>query len=841
MIKNKIRYFFEQVRAKDGEHEQALLRIAFTSLIFLYLYFWTSQSQDSNFVRYELYFCIAYFVFSVGLTLHILFNPQPSKARQWGAMLTDISAVTFEMLIMYDASVVFYGIYLWVIVGNGLRYGPSLLFGSYLSSLIGFACVITFNHYWLNHTPLAAGLLLTLIFIPLYMLKLRNQLSHAVERAEEASQAKSRFLANMSHEMRTPLNGVIGISDLLMTTPLNQEQKEFMGMLKNSSHLLLKLIENVLDLSKIESGRITSEVMDFDLHDLINTTVEMFEPQATHKGLKLHARFTPESAFMLHGDSLHLRQVIINLIGNAIKFTEKGMVELRVSTVAQTVDDTRLRFEVIDTGIGIPKELQQAIFGSFFQADASIARKYGGTGLGTTISLRLVQIMGGEMGVQSEPGVGSIFWVELPFKKQQPVKVSVSPTLLEQLRVMTVGLKPHERVAVASHLSGWGVQFSHETSLAHFFSALMEQQSNRQAGLVILCAPQQLGMEAKEFCRQIQQAAASPNPSLVLLGNEVDIAREQELLKAGYACLLRTPLDKTLLFNALHSIMSPRAMEGVISLRDYMARSGQEKQGLNILVAEDNGTNRKIISKMLEHGGHRVELAEHGEQALDMLENRRYDLMILDLNMPVMGGLEVLKIHRASVRYKPAIPVLIMTANALPEARRECEEIGVDGYLTKPVDALTLLGAIARLTSTPPVTDAPEFEPVSQPHQNDHGIVFINEGTLDHLAVLGKQDDFLQTVVHGFISETEKILEAMRVALGSSDYDAFKELAHIVKGSSGNVGAEALHQVCREVLQLNRTELQEQAEDLLRQASAYFKSAKILLIHYLGDSYKATV
>lgn len=839
---DRVRHFFQQVRAKDGEHEQSLLRLVFTSLIFIYLFFWFDPGADHTILRREIVFCVIYFIFSASLTLHILIKPDSSKTRQWLAMFADIGAVTFEMLITQHASVLFFGIYLWVIVGNGLRYGATLLAGAYICSLAGFSAVMVFNDYWRANPVLSLGLMITLLLIPLYMLKLRKQLSQAVARAEEASRAKSRFLATMSHEMRTPLNGVVGVSDLLMETSLNEEQKDLVSMLKSSSHLLQRLIENVLDLSKAESGKIVSEVMDFDLHELVNGTVEMFHLQAEHKGLQLHARFTSGTGFLLRGDALHLRQVIINLLGNAMKFTEKGMVELRVSTVTQDETRTRLRFEMIDTGIGIAPEVQQSIFESFRQADASVALRFGGTGLGTTISQQLVKLMGGEMGLQSEPGIGSIFWFELPFEKQPSADISLSPTSLEQLQVIAIGVRTSERIAIASHLAGWGVRFEYEASLAHFFSELLEARPEQQKGLVILCAPQNLGVGAREFAAQVLAVCPGKSPSLVLLANEEDASlSELEMQEAGYASLLRLPVDKTLLFNVLHGIMAPRHPEGVISLRKYFEQGSQDKRGLTILVAEDNGTNRKVISKMLGHGGHKIEFAEDGDQALDMLEQKHYDLMILDMNMPIMGGLEVVQIHRASVRHKPHIPAVILTANATVEAKRECEEAGVDAYLTKPVDAVTLLDTVARLTSTSKKVRVPEVEADFLSREKEDGPVFLNENTLHHLALLGRQDDFLQTVVHGFISETQKILDAMRTALANREYGALKELAHMVKGSSGNVGAEALHEVCREILLCEQDKLELSGDELLRRANASFKSARILLLQYLGGANRISI
>jgi two-component system sensor histidine kinase RpfC len=757
-------------------------------------------------------------------------------------MICDLGATSYVMFISHETGPIFFGIYLWVIVGNGIRFGARSLITSYVSSLIGFTLVILFNDYWSSNPRLSIGLMLTLILIPLYILKLRNQLNFALEESRRASKAKSDFLSNMSHEMRTPLNGVIGASDLLISTRLDDEQKDLVGTLKKSGHLLLKLIDNILDLSKIESGKLITEKVNFDLHKLVNSTLEMFLPQIEKKEISLSVRFTPETYFMLQGDPLHLQQVLINLIGNAIKFTSKGKVELRISTAEQNELQTRLRFEVIDTGIGISPHDQARIFESFTQADQSITRTYGGTGLGTTISKQLVELMGGKMGVQSELGIGSIFWFEAPFPKQPPAVLSVSKPALEQLYLLTIGLPVNEQVTVASYADTWGIRCEHAASLTHFFTYLISKNVARPDHLAILCVPQNVGLTASDFAANIRELQGQQKLSPILINPDLHNLSEKDYLDAGYSCLLRTPLDKTLLFNALHGIMTPRPSEGVISFKEHYERSTAGKRGIRILVAEDNGTNRQIIDKILAHGNHKVDLVENGEEALDKLEECTYDLLILDMNMPHMGGLEVVKVHRALSRHPQDTPVVILTANATPEARQECERARIDAYLTKPVDALTLLDTVARLTLTSAKTDTPELAYPSHQFKEQSVSGIINEDTLHHLALLGgNQEDFLKTVIYGFLSETDKLLEAMRIALNKREYSTFRELAHILKGSSGNVGAEVLFNVCSQILALNNTDLEFSATDFMGQMLGCYPSTRASLLRYLNVAHQASV
>ena len=827
---------FRRLRRNNGEQEQALLRVLFATLIFILLLSHFKAGNNSAIHDAVLVFSGGFVVFSIVFLMIVFTRPYPSEKRQLLAIFADLSAVTFGMLMTREIGTLFYGIYLWVIVGNGLRYGARSLVIAHLLGVLGFITVILSNDYWQIHSSLATGLMLTLLLIPLYIYKLLDRLKQAITHAEEANKAKSIFLANMSHEMRTPLNGVIGASDLILSTPLNAEQKDLVKTLKNSGHILLKLIEDVLDFSKIESGKLTAEIVDFDLHGMINSSMDMFASQAEKKGLRLHMNSSPETCFLLRGDAQHLRQIIINLVGNAIKFTKVGMVELRVSTLAQNETSTRLRFEVIDTGIGIRQESQQAIFESFTQAHADISNTYGGTGLGTTISKQLVHFMGGEIGLHSVVGQGSTFWFELPFDKPQEKRTLDKRQALSQMRVFGVGMSDIEQTSVTAYLTGWGGRFHHAESATQLLSLLGQIPFGGRRNHVVLCRPQVLAMKAKDFAAQVWIEYASSKVSLIMLDADPDGNSEAELSKMGYACLLRTPIDKTLLFNAVHGVMSSSdAAEDVISFMKHYERTSLEKRKLNILVADDNGTNRMIISKILGRAGHSVDLVENGEQALDKLENKRYDLAIMDMHMPVLHGLEALKIYRMTDRVMPRMPIIILTANATIEAKRECEEAGVDAFLTKPIEAYTLLETIARLTATQ-IKAADTPKPASR--RSMPAIIgnplLLNENTLCHLRLLGgENDNFLDSVIQGFFLEGEQLIEAMKTALHNHEYTFFMELAHALKGSSGNVGAETLFQVCREIARLNHSDLKLSANDLLSKTQDSFNATRLAMYRYL--------
>ena len=341
-------------------------------------------------------------------------------------------------------------------------------------------------------------------------------------------------------------------------------------------------------------------------------------------------------------------------------------------------------------------------------------------------------------------------------------------------------------------------------------------------------------MDAKEFATHVWADFSPDNVSLILLDPDIYSNTEEELLEMGYSCLLKTPIDKSLLFNALHGVAAIQPTDDVISLRGHYGQNNLKESGLDILVADDNGTNRKIISKILERGGHRVGSVENGDEALDLLENKQFDLAILDMYMPVMGGLEAAKIHRAAARHERQMPIIILTANATTEARRECEEAKIDAFLTKPVDAPTLLDTVARLTATHKNAGSTGLATVLiEPETKGNEVPLLNENTLRRLELLGEGGDFVDTVIQGFISEGEQLLEAMGTMLLKHEYGSFKELAHTLKGSAGNVGADALFHICREILQLDRAGLQVSAEGLLSDALDSFNSTRLALTQYM--------
>lgn len=519
MVAGKIREF---VRDSNSEHEQAMVRMVLASFICGYVIWQTPLAELSPRLLWTMSVFLAV---SALLVLHLFFFRQPSPLRRVIGIVNDASGITFGMLYAGELGVPIYLFYLWISFGNGFRFGRRYLYAALAASLIGFSVVLLTVDYWQLHRTLGIGLWLGMILVGMYFSTLVARLTKALQHEEAVNLAKRHFISSVSHELRTPLNAIIGMANLLQSTELNGEQEEMVNSLDNASHLMLGLIEDVLDFSKIEAGKLLTEETDFDLLRLISGTVDIFKYQAAARGLELRVQIDPAAPSALRGDPGHLRQVLVNLMSNAIKFTEKGHVVLRINCLSEVTQQVRLRFSVDDTGIGIPLEAQAKVFESFTQADNSTSRRYGGTGLGTTISRELVTLMGGQLGLYSEVGVGSSFWFELSMKTQ-----------LAQT----------------------------QTTLA---TADIESDADRS--------------------------------------------------------------------------VTPPILPGVAPDDDAVVTDPYR-----ILVAEDNIVNRTVIQKILQRAGHHCHLVDHGEQALDAMEQQDFDVLIVDMNMPVMNGIDTTRAAR---------------------------------------------------------------------------------------------------------------------------------------------------------------------------------------------------
>lgn len=796
--------------SSDGEATMTLNRVLFC--IVMAGYIWVNEGPQSSFAPSLL---IGGLLLSFGILAHLLSHPKGHSGRRAFAILVDLGTVCLVMHRGDEATAVFFPLILWVMCGNGFRFGLPGLWLSTTLGILGFSAVAATTQFWRESLSLTIGLMIGLIILPAYVSILIKKLYLAKARAEAASRAKSEFLTNVSHELRTPLQAIVGASGLLAGTKIDNEQTGLIQTVADASNILLAMISGLLGFSTIEKGKLVCEAEDFNVVELLDEVTKLTHAACQAKGLSASMHIGQGTPLVVKGDKKNIREVLINLAGNAIKFTDQGGVLLTVDLAHNAEQMEMLIFEVVDTGIGVSIEIRERVFEQFFSGATPSKPSRGGLGIGLAICKKLVDVMKGDIGLRSVEHQGAAFWFQVPVGRGESAARQGRASKADVALFMPYNIAKGRLFKL---LSDQNRNTLDAGSPSHSFSEFLQTVQGKRC--ILFVATPKSDTVYLELSKALKEIRFDPHVPVVLVDEMGQVTPTFDLRRLAQLRLAWNFTDEDMV----------RVLASADSLLSNTAASSDTTQPVpsehhRVLVVDDNRTSRVIFSKMIESIGHVYQLAANGDEALDALEQDEFSLVLMDVNMPDMDGLEVTRLRRLAELGGARTPIVGMTADASPGLVEKCRSAGMDDCLVKPVSMQVLRQLLAKISATS--SQIQSTAGTATIVRDITGEPKIDGALISSLESIGGQA-FVQEVLSDFHRDAASLLNDLSFAMAQADIAKSRFVGHALASASANIGAVQVRRLGLEVEAATELRLKSEGQsivDELREATASFMEA----------------